>query len=159
MLGPARRFRTQRALAIVIIEQRTTLTTPRIYRPTQPTQPNQYRHGLGGSGGSGSGSSYPSSRQPPIAMPDNTMMLGPGGGMAGPTLETSERGLTVSSVMKEIAVLKDKFKSDDEDHCTCFLMFGGCWGGWGDWMCVRDGVWMDGYMYESESTGDGEGWC
>lgn len=50
-------------------------------------------------------------------MPDNTMMLGAGGGMA-PTLESTERGLTVSSVMKEIAVLKDKFKMDDEDHCT-----------------------------------------
>lgn len=55
------------------------------------------------------------------------MMLGAGGGMA-PTLESSERGLTVSSVMKEIAVLKDKFKSDDEDHCACSFRFG--------WACL-----------------------
>ena len=54
-------------------------------------------------------------------MPDNTMLLGAGGGMA-PTLESSERGLTVSSVMKEIAVLKDKFKSEDDDHCEYSIM-------------------------------------
>lgn len=68
------------------------------------------------------------------------MMLGPGGmhGMA-PTLETSERGLTVSSVMKEIAVLKDKFKSDDEDHCKCVCMYLVGWCGLWVWL----GGWMD----------------
>ena len=57
-------------------------------------------------------------------MPDNTMMLGAGGAGMAPTLEGTERGLTVSSVMKEIAVLKDKFKSDDEDHCACVCVHG-----------------------------------
>jgi len=44
-------------------------------------------------------------------------MLGPG--MAPPRLEGSatDGSLTVSNVMKEIQVLKDKFKNDDEDHC------------------------------------------
>lgn len=36
---------------------------------------------------------------------------GPDGGMQEP------RALTVSNVIKEIQVLKDKFKSEDEDHC------------------------------------------
>uniref|UniRef100_I2CP15 Gamma-coat protein n=2 Tax=Nannochloropsis gaditana TaxID=72520 RepID=I2CP15_NANGC len=52
-------------------------------------------------------------------MPDHSsssLMLGPG--MAPPRLEGSatDGSLTVSNVMKEIQVLKDKFKNDDEDH-------------------------------------------
>jgi hypothetical protein len=63
-------------------------------------------------------------------MPDpSTVMMGPG--MAPPRMENTEGGLTVSNVMKEIQVLKDKFKNDDEDHCeyllcvcVCVCMYG-----------------------------------
>jgi len=53
-------------------------------------------------------------------MPDNSatsLMLGPG--MAAPRTDGghTDGALTVSNVMKEIQVLKDKFKNDDEDHC------------------------------------------
>lgn len=39
--------------------------------------------------------------------------------MAPPRIDggNSDGALTVSSMMKEIQVLKDKFKNDDEDHC------------------------------------------
>jgi len=39
--------------------------------------------------------------------------------MAPPRLDggATDGALTVSNVMKEIQVLKDKFKNDDEDHC------------------------------------------
>ena len=39
--------------------------------------------------------------------------------MAPPRIDggNADGALIVSSVMKEIQVLKDKFKNDDEDHC------------------------------------------
>lgn len=47
--------------------------------------------------------------------------------MAPPRMDggPTDGALTVSNVMKEIQVLKDKFKNDDEDHCEL-------WEGWDD---------------------------
>ncbi len=95
--------------------------------PTTPTRPPQHTGVY----------THPSHS---ISMADNTsLMMGPG--MAPPRMEGYvhsthppthpmasslpthlmyrgvDGGLTVSNVMKEIQVLKDKFKNDDEDHC------------------------------------------
>lgn len=57
-------------------------------------------------------------------MPDNGM----GGGMMPPPGmdPNGNAGLTVSNVMKEIQVLKDKFKNDDEDHCKYYYLYCVC---------------------------------